>query len=202
MKVTKSGKNNYYVGVHSHEIMEKNPFVDDLAEMQISTRTKVMAGNKQAINNMIVDKETGNVVGHQVLAVKQKVDSEQFTKVFRTGLAAMWGLTTSGVKVFSYIAETIKPNQDFVFFEIDEAKKYTGYKSQKSVLQGLGQLLDAGFIARTSKHYKYFINPTFFFNGNRLSLINHYVIDDTISSPDEERLESFQIEMKLPPSEK
>jgi len=155
----------------------KNPFMDDLFEMEISTRKKIVAGNREALNNIVVDQTSGEVVAHQMFAVKQKVDSEQFTKIFQKGLGAMWGLSSSGIKVFTYIAQLIKPNQDFVYFEIDDAKRFTEYKTKKSIMQGLGELLAGSFIARTKVHYKYYINPTFFFNGNRLTLINHYEID-------------------------
>lgn len=198
MKVT-----NYYLGISSHKINNKNPFMGNLFEMEVSTKTKVIAGNKEAMNNIVVDRNSGDVLAHQVFAVKQKVDTEQFTKVFNQGLAAMWGLTTSGIKVFTYIADQVKPNSDFVYFDVDDAKAFTGYKTNKSVLQGLGQLLDASFIARTTKYYKYFINPTFFFNGSRLTLINHYEVDPTLKPSDarEEVIEDLQIKLKLPPTE-
>lgn len=196
-------KKKYYVGVSGHEIMKVNPFVSNLFEMEINTRTKVVAGNKEAINNIIVDKKTGDVIGSQLLAVKQKVDPEQFTKIFHKGLAAMWGLTSCGIKVFSYIASEVRPNKDFVYIELNEAKKFCKYKTDKSIWNGLGELLDASFIARTDVYYKYFINPTFFFNGNRLTLVNHYEVDPNLK-PDqeqEERIESMQINLKLPPTE-
>lgn len=197
MKVTK-----YYLGISAHDINDSNPFLGSLHEMQVSTRTKIIAGNREAINNLVIDKDSNEVLGHQVLAVKQKVDQDQFTKIFHSGLSAMWGLSTSGIKVFTFIASRVKPNSDFIYFDIDEAKEYTGYKTDKSVLQGLGQLLDGSFIARTKKHYKYFINPTFFFNGSRLTLINQYEVDDTITpnKEDQKQIENFH-HFKLPPSE-
>ena len=167
--------------------------------MEVSTRTRVIAGNKEALNNLIVNKDTGEVVGHQMLAVKQKVDKEQFTKVFHKGLAAMWGLSTTGVKVFTYIADQVKPNKDFIYIEIEEAMAFCNYKTEKSVWQGLGELLDAGFIARSKLYYKYFINPTFFFNGNRLTLVNQYILDD-----DMEKVDKLDVKIQdlLPPTEK
>ena len=189
-----------YIGVRGHAINDKNPFASDLFEMKVSTRTRVMAGNRESINNLIVNKDTGEVLGHQILAVKQKVDKEQFTKIFHKGLAAMWGLTTTGIKVFTYIASQVKPNQDFVYIEIKSAKEFCNYKRDKSIWHGLGELLDAGFIARSDLFYKYYINPTFFFNGSGLTLMNHYEIDDTISEG--EKVEVLDLGFKLPPSEK
>ena len=197
-----------YIGVRSHAINKQNPFRRDLFEMQVSTRTKVLAGNKEAINNMIVDKETGEVLGHQLLAVKQKVDQEQFTKIFHRGLAAMWGLTTPGIRVFTYVASKIKPNQDFVIFSVREAKEHSNYKRDKSIWQGVGELLSAGFLARSEDYYKYYINPTFFFNGSRLTLVNHYEVDPTTDPKTKDEIEQKQLTLKnqltleLPPTEK
>lgn len=171
----------YYLGINHHKMNQKNPFIDEMFEMEVSTRTKIVAGNREAMNNLVIDTKSGEVVAHQMLAVKQKVDKDQFTKIFHKGLAAMWGLSNSGIRVFTFVAQLVKPNQDFIYFNLDEAKEFTEYKSKKSIMQGMGQLLTAGFIARSNVHYKYFINPTFFFNGSRLTLISHYEIDPNLN---------------------
>jgi len=182
----------HYIGVTKHKMNKENPFMDELFEMEVSTRTKIVAGNREAMNNLVVDKNSGDVIAHQMFAVKQKVDKEQFTKIFNKGLAAMWGLSSSGIKLFTFIASIVKPNQDFIYFEISQAKEFTGYKTDKSIMQGLGELLAGSFIARSDVHYKYYINPTFFFNGNRLTLVSHYEIDPKLDLSEDEKKKNLK----------
>lgn len=163
-----------YKKVTSYEINKVSPFVDDLFEVKISARRKMMAGRSP---NLIVNAETGDIEGTQIFAINEKVDKEQFTKVFRKGLAGMFGLSKSGIKVFAYIASIAKPNKDMVYFEIDDCKKYTEYKTHQPIMTGLSELIEAQFIARTDKHYKYFINPTMFFNGSRIAFMKVYEVE-------------------------
>ena len=62
--------------------------------------------------------------------------------------------------------------------------KYTNYKSKNSILSGLSELLENRFIARGSNPYKYYLNPTIFFNGDRLTLVKHFEVDEKKSLPD------------------
>ena len=76
----------------------------------------------------------------------------------------------------------LKPNQDYFYFDLDECKEYTGYKSQQSVYNGLGGLISNEIIARGKKDYIYYINPMVFFNGNRIAFTKMYVKKSTLSA--------------------
>jgi hypothetical protein len=54
---------------------------------------------------------------------------------------------------------------------------HTGYKSKKTIFTGLSELLENKFIARGNHPYKYFINPTIFFNGDRITFLKQYEIE-------------------------
>lgn len=159
-----------YKKITSYTTNENNPFVEELFNIQISSRRRIIAGNNP---NYIVDQK-GEVQGTQTFAVLEKVDKEQFTKVFRQGLMAMFGLSKSGIKVFSFIASIAKPNKDEIIFDLDECKEFTGYKTHTPIMTGLSELIENGFIARSKKHYRYYINPNMFFNGSRVAFIKMY----------------------------
>ena len=155
---------------------KESPFLDELLEINVGQRRRLLAGKNP---NMIVNPDTGEVEGTQLLAVFEKVDREQFTKIYRKGITQMFNLSKSGIKVFGYFTLIAKPNKGDVIFEIDSCKEYTGYKTDKPIMKGLAELIENGFIARSKYYYKYFINPTMFFNGNRVAFIKMYqVIDD------------------------
>ena len=154
---------------------KESPFLSELLEINIDKRRRLIAGKNP---NMIVNSDTGEVEGTQIFAVSEKVDREQFTKIYRKGITQMFNLSKSGIKVFGYMTLIAKPNKGDVIFEIDSCKEYTGYKTDKPVLKGLAELIENGFIARSKHYYRYFINPNMFFNGSRVAFIKMYQISD------------------------
>lgn len=164
-----------YKKVRSFSKHSKSPFISDLLEIEIDKRRKILAGKRPS---MIINSETGEIEGHQVFAITEKVDRETFIKIYERGLVSLFNLSKSGLKVFGFFTKIAKPNKDYVIFEIDECKEYTKYKTDKPVLKGIAELIEGKFIARSKYHYKYFINPSMFFNGNRYTLIQSYEIDN------------------------
>lgn len=164
-----------YKKITIYDKYQKSPFINDLLEIDVSHRKKILAGRNP---NYIVNGSTGEVEGMQVFAIHQKVDKEKFTKIYEKGITQLFNLSKSGIKVFGYLTSIVKPNKDEVIFEIDDCMKYTGYKTPKAIMKGLSELIQNDFIARSKHHYKYFINPTMFFNGSRVAFINMYEIDD------------------------
>ena len=163
-----------YRKIKNYEVNAENPFVEELFSMKISSRKRYLAGKSPSV---IVNPETGEVEGNQIFAIEEKKDTEEFTKVFRAGLMGMFNLSKSAMKVFAFIADKIKPNSGHVYFEMDECMAFTGYKSQTPIVSGLSELIEHGFIARSKLHYKFFINPNMFFNGNRVTFIKSYKAD-------------------------
>lgn len=153
---------------------KKSPFISELLEIEVSKRRKILAGKSP---NMIINGDTGEVAGHQVFAINEKVDKETFIKIYEKGLTSLFNLSKSGLKVFGFFTKIAKPNKGYVIFEIDECKEYTGYKTDKPILKGIAELIEGKFIARSRYHFKYFINPSMFFNGNRFTLIKSYELD-------------------------
>jgi len=167
-----------YKKITSFPRNEENPFIEDIMEITISKRRKIISGKKPSL---IVDGE-GEVLGEQVFAVLEKVDKASFTKVFKKGWLGLFDLSKAAIKVFSYITIASKPNKDTVFFDAKECKEHTGYKTHQPINTGLAELIEKDFIARTDKSYLYYINPTMFFNGSRAKLIHAYEFTDDTNS--------------------
>lgn len=163
-----------YKKVTIYEKHQETPFISELMELDITTKKKLLAGRNPSL---IVNSETGEVEGTQIFASINKVDSESFTKIYRKGMLQMFNLSKAGIKVFGYLTTIAKPNKGDVIFQMDECIKYTGYKTEKSVLKGISELIENKFIARSKYHYKYFINPNLFFNGSRVAFIKMYQVD-------------------------
>jgi len=150
---------------------EESPFIDELLEIRIDSRKRLIAGKNPS---HVVNGKTGEVQGEQLLAIHEKVDKETFTKIYHKGMMQMFNLSKSAIGVFCYITSIAKPNKGDVIFEMDKCKEYTKYKTDKAIFKGLAELIDSELIARSKYHYRYFINPTMFFNGNRITFIKVY----------------------------
>lgn len=168
----------------------ENPFLEQLVSSVQKGTKKILAG--RADNTLLVDSKTGDVTGHGVFMIEKPIEKNKFTKLYEEGLRVIYGLSKTALKVFSYIAQSITPNKDFIFFDSDDCAKSLGFKQNLSINQGLSELIENKFIARTEKTYKFYINPNMFFNGDRLTIIKTYkkTEDTNISSAENNLLES------------
>lgn len=168
-----------YKKLTDYSTNKQNPFLRD-------TVHHIEKGDKQVIMStkepdLIIDSD-GVVKGHTVFVRKTKVDKARFTKIFLSGVSAFYDLSKSAMKVFGYIVNSIKPNSDSFNFDLDDCKEFTGYSAKNTIFNALAELAENKIIARGKNPYHYYINPTFFFNGDRLSLLEQYVIIDTQNS--------------------
>ena len=165
---------NNYKKITSFPKNRDNPFQKGLIEHVDKGVRKIFSTSKNA--DMIIDGDTGELKGHAVFARRVTVDKAQFAKIFVSSTSTFMDLSKTGIKVLMYIISILPQDRDYILFDLEEAMKATKYKSEKSIITGLGELLSCGFLARSNNHYKYFINPVIAFNGNRLTLINDYRI--------------------------
>jgi hypothetical protein len=167
---------NTEIGIKNYPIYNKNPYMPNLI---IPKRNRVV----QAVSGTdwsLVNTETGEEKG-LLLAIRQKVDKQEFVKIYKSQIQMLFNLSSSAFKLFGYLMESLEINKDLIMLDIKEACNYTGYKTRSTIYKALTELLDNQFIARTSKPNVFFINPAIFFNGNRLMLLKEYQIDTNLS---------------------
>lgn len=145
-----------------------NPFMDGLV---INKKDTIVGIGKKG---HIVDEETGEIQGESRLILSKKVDKASFIKIYKAKLQALFDLTPEALKVLGYFMNKSPVGKDLVMFDMDECMERLGYRSNKSVFNGLLVLLEKEFIARANTSKLYFINPAIFFNGNRLTVVEHY----------------------------
>ena len=181
-------------GIKDYPKYEENTFKERLREelqadkyrkYRYATRT-----DKKAILTAV--DANGEPVGHTSFVQQYEVDPAEFTKIFKKNLKAFTGIKAAGQNVFNYIQSILKPGQDAIIFSIDKCKKFTGYNSPRDIYNGLTELIDAEIISRSEDFYIYYINPTVFFNGNRITYIKTYV--QKPSKEDPNQLEINEIE--------
>lgn len=165
---------------------EINPFLSDVVG-----NTKI--GNKRITNQtgdemMIINKSSGEIITsstgfHHV----ETVDKTKFIKLYIAGVKAFKGLTSAGTKAFELLYMEMQENigRDYVFMNFI---RYKELLSKTTYIRGMGELIDKEFIAETEEQGKYFTNPDFLFNGDRLAFIKEYRIGVT-KQTDIEKLE-------------
>lgn len=124
----------------------------------------------------VKDTETGLDLqgGVKYLGKERVIDRRQYAKVYIefTELVVSEGLSMAGVKMLFFVLGRLKPGKDIVRFDIKVARRITGYKSDKSVYEGLVDLIRIGVLARKEgSNEDYWCNPQFIFRGNRDKLI-------------------------------
>lgn len=148
-----------------------NPFLDNLFEKNNVKQKKYKAG---PADQVLVNKNTGEVEGHMAAMIHRKVDEEKFIKVFVDKFSLFFGLSKRAQAIMSFIVKNLRPNDDQITIQPEYDNEEIGYKSKAPIFSGISELIDQGFIARTTLKHRYFINPNIFFNGNRISFIESY----------------------------
>lgn len=164
----------------------ENPFLPNAVEnIQIKKRTQRITPKGRNAVHYVMNSETGEVDGYSAFLRVVEVDEERFAKLYLAELMSLWELSKPAMRVFTYIASVLVPNKDKFFFDMEECLEYTGYKNHRSIFLGLSQLIEHGVIARTTKHWQYFINPMIVFNGNRVTFAKTYVKKQREENPNQ-----------------
>lgn len=167
-----------------------NPFVKELVypktgTMQTKSKTAQLRGDKAGwiTKNMgLVNRETGEVLDDQVcITLRQKIDAESFIKFYGNGLAAVFNLSKRAQEVLSYLLksyneEDLSGTNDLVYFSFTEAERQ-GYNRQRQTWRSaMNELIYQEFMVPATKGTDWFwINPTLFYRGDRLVIVNQFI---------------------------
>lgn len=160
---------------------EVNPFLNDNGSLFIPTNKKQIRVEPLGQDkNVLVNQATGAILGTHVTTYKN-VDSQQFIKLFTANIGLTFNLTAAGIKTLSVVVWSVQHNalskdtidlESFALAEFLESNKETTppLKLSKATFgRGLVDLEKAKIIAKTMKKGRYFINPNFMFNGDRIA---------------------------------
>lgn len=165
-----------YKKITSHKGFEENPFIEKaISQIEIVKKTQIIRGKDRSEVKLIIDDKSGEIEGHTTFMRYIEVDEEKFTKFYLSQFEAFWDLSKSSIRVFSYIMTILQPGKDMFYFIMEDCLKHTKYSQRNSVTNALSSLIEAGIIAKSNNHIKYFINPMVAFNGSRVTFAKTYV---------------------------
>jgi intergrase/recombinase len=188
-----------YKQIKSKQTFEENPFVENsVQKIVISKRTQIMQASNREITMVISDGD-GEVQGYSAFMKFIEVDEEKFAKVYLSQFENFWDLSKPAIRVFGYIINTLKPNQDVFYMKMDKCLAYTKYSQVNSIISGLSDLIDKEIIAKSKYENEYFINPLIVFNGSRVTFAKTYIkkkkeSDKQLTMFSDDKIEIFESE--------
>lgn len=165
-------------------LYDKNPFV-----LSMTTKTRRIT-NKRG-DMMLVNKDTGevqtNIAGFWEA---EEVDSTKFVKLFINGVKALAELTNAGTRVFEllYIELQNHIGKDEVYLSYTAMEKTTSM-SRTTFSRGVKELVEKKFIAPSVAPGKYYVNPDYLWNGDRLTFVKEYRKRTQIESKDNQTMD-------------
>tara|TARA_B100001059_G_C17731503_1_gene526447 strand:+ start:629 stop:1186 length:558 start_codon:yes stop_codon:yes gene_type:complete len=155
-----------------------NPFVEGMVVKKRSKSIQLSRLGKDS--NVLINQDTGEHFGTHV-TTHRKVDDEQFVKLFTANIGFTFDLKSAGIKAFSVLMWTVQHRaiskdqvdmerlclDDFLEWHKDSDRPLK--LSLATFTRGISELEAAHILAKTLKKGRYFINPNFAFNGDRIA---------------------------------
>lgn len=112
------------------------------------------------------------------IALTQKVDHDAFAKFFTGSIFYAAKLSKTAQSILLYIMHNMPKDKGHVFIDNSAVMSFCGFKTRKSVREGVVELLEKDFIARTTVLKMFWVNPLVMFNGNRITYANEYILEE------------------------
>ena len=159
-------------GVRSAPAHKENPFLGgSLAKVKGRKKNYTVASGAMTLTD-----KTGAVQGAVQHTITRIVDDTQFVKVFSDGVAGMYDLGRPGTKVFRFLFDEVQknPNQDRMHLYFMDALEDPWCIPKTTFFKGMAELLEKGFLAKSSNPNMFFLNPSMMWNGDRFRFVQEY----------------------------
>ena len=154
---------------------DRNPFWDSTS---IKTRGKRVTVEEGTYLNG--EGEARDLAG---IHVTQRLDRGEFVKVYTNELKHLLGLRPTALKVLVYMLHEVQntPNSDSLYLAWQMAEKYFAEQEirigRTAYQAALLQLIQREVIAESTLPYYYWLNPRFYWNGDRYSFWRTYILE-------------------------
>jgi hypothetical protein len=154
---------------------ESNPLLEP-TEIEVKRR-RVKTGESRSL----VDPDTGELTHVSAVYTIEDKDDEEFVKVFSDGVKAAFGLSKTASRVFQVVLEHYQNTpMSAGYAEAVYIAWFDGGLSGQNIGMtdrtfhtGLKELLAKGFLAPKAPNL-FWVNPSLFFKGNRVTFIKEY----------------------------
>jgi hypothetical protein len=151
---------------------QTNPFVSNTL---VTSKTKKITNKKGDM--MIVNDGTGEIVAPAAgFWMAEEIDSTKFVKLYINGVKAFKELTSAGTKVFEVLYLEVQKGigKDVIWLSFSEIDQSITPMGKATFMRGMRELIEKDFLAESTTQSKYFLNPDFLWNGDRLAFVKEY----------------------------
>ena len=155
-------------------VYENNPCWDQTTVEVGHKRVTVASGAYMTDDGQV---EAGGV------HVVEKVERDQFVKLYTREMRAIFELKPGAMKVIQYLLAEIqkKANADMVYLHWFSAKEYLNGQdiklSEATFHRAMRELLEKEFIFQSIMPNMFWINAKFFWNGDRYRFVRDYILE-------------------------
>jgi hypothetical protein len=154
---------------------DHNPFV---AMAAANTKQGVKRiSDKSGTKMMVVSDNTGEIMTTNAgFWQAQEVDKTQFVKLYVNGVKAFKDLSGAGTKVFEVLYTKVQESvgKDVLYISFVEIDQQLTPMSKATFMKGMKELILKDFIAEGMAQNKYYLNPDYMWNGDRLAFVKEY----------------------------
>ena len=179
---------------------KENPFLAHTAELSVCGYKKIVSPTDPN-KFLVVESETGEATPAGFY-FRKEVEKNEFIKIYAEGAAALMNLKSAGTKVFQLVFAELygkdgKDKTEIVLNYELLTEQEQKILSRRTFERGISELIKAGFIAESVVASYYYINPAYIFNGDRLAVVNAYILKETnsVGAPVTEKV-TFEQELK------
>lgn len=160
----------------------QNPFKKEVITQTITGTRAIYASPTKENSFAMVDRITGEDKGDITFGKRITVDKTHFMKLYADGVKMFLGLKSAGIKVFMLIYDSLMKDKNYqadnVMLSYEMLDKNIQKKISRTVFySGLRELKKVNFLAPAALKGVYWINPNYIFRGDRLTLVNQYILD-------------------------
>lgn len=162
-----------------------NPFARDTVVHTV-TGTRMIYANPTGDTDRfaVVSRDDGEDHGDISFGKRITCDKTQFLKFFADGVRMFLGLKSAGIKVFMIVYQELIDGGKNTFNADSIILKYELLEddvqaqiSESTFYRGIRELKKVHFIAPSMVEGIYWINTDYVFKGDRLTLVNQYVMN-------------------------
>lgn len=145
--------------------------------------------NKSGDRMMVVSETTGEIMAPAGFWQAQEVDKTQFVKLYVNGVKAFKDLTGAGTKVFEVLYLRVQEGvgKDVIYLSFHDVNQLVTPMSESTFMRGMRELVAKGFIAESMSPTRYFLNPDYMWNGDRLAFVKEFRIKGSASTDQAKR---------------
>lgn len=152
-------------------IADEYPYFDDMCD-DIDENSMCIPRDKIEDGSVSIKCNIREMVGKNTYIIR---DRKKFKKVYMDNIEVILGLSSTASKIMWYIIKELKLKSQYIEINIKACMDKSGFKTPKSVRDGVIELLNKNILYRTAYSNRYWLNPLVVFNGDRIEFVKEYI---------------------------